>query len=125
MTIQRTIWSPDTCGCRIEYSWDDSIPQEERVHSVSKIIKACQHHESHPNKEIHYEDVMAENQSKNKAIGKLIENYPELKDKASEIMWRMSQDRSVIIILPDEIKNDKDLINNEFKDKYVKKVIFE
>jgi hypothetical protein len=70
MVQKVTRWSPDTCDCVIEYSWDDAVPQEQRVHTVSRIVQKCSTHaklglsDAH-----HFAHVLAENQRKNQASG--------------------------------------------------------
>ena len=39
MTVKTTRWSPDTCGCVLEYSWDDALPQEARVHVYADTVR--------------------------------------------------------------------------------------
>ncbi len=29
--IRTTLWSPDTCTCKVEYSWDDAAPEDVRT----------------------------------------------------------------------------------------------
>ena len=72
-----------------------------------------------------YQDVLDENQSKNKAIGQLFKDYSQLDDIKDVIEWRIESDRSIVITLPDKIRADKDLINDINKNKYTKKVSFE
>ena len=54
MAIKTTTWSPDTCDCVLHYSWDDEVPQDERVHTpVIQVVThrnevkktmLCKHH---------------------------------------------------------------------------------
>ena len=44
MTIQITKWGFDTCPCVIEYSWDDTVPQSSRTHTLSNYIIKCPAH---------------------------------------------------------------------------------
>lgn len=73
MAIQTTRWSPDTCKCVLEYDWDSSVPDNERVHTVARVIHACEFHQG-KTKEKHFEDVLAENQGKNKMHAKILES---------------------------------------------------
>ena len=125
MTIQRNLWSPDTCGCQIEYEWDDSVPQEQRIHSASKIVKACSIHQHHNDKDAHYQDVLDENQSKNKAVGLLIKTFKKLDGGQDEITWRFEDDRSLVISHPLLTQKDKDDANALSKDDIVKQVRIE
>ena len=119
MTIQRTLWSRDTCdptgenkfSCQIEYEWDDTVPQDQRTHTVSQIIKTCPIHQHHIDKVAHYQDVLDENQSKNKAIGLLIKTFVKLDGGQDEIKWRFEEDRTIVLSHPLLTQKDKDDAN--------------
>jgi hypothetical protein len=66
--IKYTLWSPDTCGCQIEYSWDDSIDVKDRVHTCVSIRKKCEKHTHLNDKHEHFKQVLKENQDKNKGV---------------------------------------------------------
>lgn len=77
--IRKTQWSPDTCGCILEYSWDDTQDENIRVHKFSKVIVLCDYHKTlAPNNA--YDQVLSENTRKNMVWG-IIE---DLKTKAGE-----------------------------------------
>lgn len=122
MTIQTTRWRPDTCGCTIDYEWDDSVSQELRVHTVKEISK-CIYHQALGLPEA-YTAVQEENASKNKALAYIGDTYSEFSKRLFEIKWRMNPDRTITITLPDALKSDKDLINNDNKGKFPKEVDF-
>lgn len=42
--IHTTRWTPDTCGCVIEYTWDDSEPEDTRQHVYSNTVQRCTIH---------------------------------------------------------------------------------
>lgn len=46
MVINITRWSPDTCGCVIDVSWDDSVPGEQRKTEHYATVEVCPIHES-------------------------------------------------------------------------------
>ena len=125
MTIQRTLWSPDTCECQIEYSWDDTVPQDQRTHTISKIVRACSIHSHHTLKENHFNDVLDENQSKNKAVGLLVKTFKKLDGGDSEIKWRFEIDRSIVLSHPLLTQVDKDTVNALPKPDIIKKVTVE
>lgn len=74
--LKLTRWSPDTCGCRIEYAWDPALPVVQRVH-IPVSVDPCERHAhlseqaqrratpSMGHEEI-YAAVLAENQAKNR-----------------------------------------------------------
>src|ERR1700739_1260591 len=68
-------WSPDSCGCIIEYSWDrDTIDNpEQRVHTFHGHSRRCHDHE-HIWTEDLYKTVLEENQRKNITLQHAAEN---------------------------------------------------
>ena len=76
--LKVTTWSPDTCKCVIEYSWDSDNPQAEvQPHG---IVKACSEHQGN-DVTTHHNKILGENRGKNKAIKKLTDALPELLKK--------------------------------------------
>lgn len=78
--LKTTQWRPDTCDCIIEYSWDDSVPAEEREHVDHTMVKVCDAHQSLVETTLDSDiaDIVKnENISKNKAIQAIAENNPE------------------------------------------------
>lgn len=75
--LKTTTWKPDTCECEIEYEWDDSVPQEQRTHTIKKVNKMCIHHQGKPDNEC-FEVVKDENTTKNRFLGVVLE-IPELR----------------------------------------------
>jgi len=69
MSKKITRWSPDTCGCVLEYEWDDKVAPELRTHAFSKLINRCPVHALSPTDEGCYDTVLEENQRKNKTFG--------------------------------------------------------
>lgn len=75
MGIHTTRWSPDTCDCVIEYTWDDTENEDTRTHNYSKaVVKCTVHATTLPTN--HFESVLAENIAKNKMRNWLIDNIP-------------------------------------------------
>lgn len=73
---QRTTWSPDTCGCELEYEWDDTDPPETRVHTGAVIRKACPAHASLIDPKLHHVGVLGDNQLKNRALAIIARSEP-------------------------------------------------
>lgn len=93
MTINITTWRPDTCDCVIHYSWDNSVNEDNRVHTpVEQVIthdgqvvkrKVCPAHSSFgvQGKHVeHHDAIKEENQRKNKVLGIIMENMSSLVD---------------------------------------------
>ena len=64
MTIQITRWSPDTCDCVIDYSWDSTTSEDDRIHAHHQSIKTCTSHAGITGSD-HHNIIVRENQSKN------------------------------------------------------------
>lgn len=125
--IHTTRWSPDTCGCVIEYEWDDTLPDEARVHTDKSIVK-CQYHSGLDDVSAHAK-VKKENTSKNIAHGHILDISPELTqdvtDKDGNIHkefksgirydWSFDADRNLVIYLVGATKKQKDDALNSVK----------
>lgn len=68
--IQKTKWKPDTCECEIVYEWDDSLPDDQRVHTLASIQK-CQHHAKHDDDTAYDQVLNKENKLKNMVLGEI------------------------------------------------------
>lgn len=44
MVIHTNVWSPDTCKCTIEFTWDDTVDPSLRTHNFSRYITKCADH---------------------------------------------------------------------------------
>ena len=74
MTINTTKWSPDTCTCVVNYSWDDSVPAEQRTHELTSIEKCLVH--SSLTDTAAYQVVTEENPRKNVSLQTVLDNAP-------------------------------------------------
>jgi hypothetical protein len=75
MTIQRTQWQPDTCGCILEYTWDDTLPEDTRTHTPV-TSKPCSIHANQANTTTVFNTVVDENQRKNLGFQIVLDNGP-------------------------------------------------
>ncbi len=73
-----TRWSPDTCGCVLEYEWDTEASNDDREHTFVSMVKVCPDHEGLDKDHIHYGHVVAENTTKNRVHTALHERIPRL-----------------------------------------------
>lgn len=94
MAVKITRWEPDTCYCVLEYSWDDALPESERTHSVSRIVRTCPVHTGEPTAEGHYNTVLSENQHKNSALA-----FIRAKAPAARVDWRFDDNRNLHVQL--------------------------
>jgi len=75
MAIYTTKYVPDTCSCVIEYTWDNTLSEANRVHTLSKIIK-CPNHTSLADNTAYSTVLNDENPRKNLALQHILDNSP-------------------------------------------------
>ena len=76
MTIKTTRWSPDTCGCVLEYTWDDTQPESTRTHTLSTFVTRCSAHSGLANDTARWNTIFEENPRKNIALQVALDNGP-------------------------------------------------
>ncbi len=82
--IRRTTWRPDTCGCVIEFEWDDSQPEDSRQTTPVRGISVCSLHQD-LNTQEQYNALIEDNSRKNKVEQMLAELLPELTDTVQDV----------------------------------------
>jgi len=75
MVINTTRWSPDTCDCSIEYTWDSESSESTRVHTFSNVVNKCQAHNAITDNAL-FNLLMDENPRKNIAHQLILDNGP-------------------------------------------------
>src|ERR1044072_2283302 len=75
MATRTTRWSPDTCSCVFEYTWDDAVPQLSRTHTLSTVPGKCPAHTTQTDSNC-YSTVLDENPRKNIALQVALDNGP-------------------------------------------------
>ena len=75
--LHTTKWSPDTCSCIFEYTWDDTESAESRTHNLKSVVNACPEHQGGTESTV-WNTVNEENPRKNKAVGEIIERAPDI-----------------------------------------------
>ena len=75
MTIKTTRWTLDSCGCVVEFTWDDAVAQASRTHTYSNHINRCTAHSSGTASSA-YDVCLEENQRKNNALQVALDNGP-------------------------------------------------
>ena len=75
MTIKTTRYSPDTCQCVLEYTWDDTLSETNRTHTLSNYVNKCSAHASLSNTD-GWNAVFEENPRKNIARQLSLDNGP-------------------------------------------------
>lgn len=76
MTIRTTRWSPDTCSCVIEYTWDDTQPEATRTHTLDNYVNRCAAHSLLASDTDRWNAVFDENPRKNNALQTSLDNGP-------------------------------------------------
>jgi len=76
MVTKITRYSPDTCSCVIEYSWDDTQPESTRTHTLANYINKCPAHTVLATDQDRWNAVFEENPRKNQAYQHILDNSP-------------------------------------------------
>ncbi|OGM58421.1 hypothetical protein A3A75_00595 [Candidatus Woesebacteria bacterium RIFCSPLOWO2_01_FULL_39_10] len=71
MTVRITKWAPDTCECIVEYSWDDSVSEKQRVHTFVRIVRKGPEH-AHLSDKAAYEAMLDENLSRGRLLDAIL-----------------------------------------------------
>lgn len=97
MALKTTRWTPDTCGCVLEFNWDDAIPEALRIHTFARSLRVCAAHEAVRDRDTHFAAISAENRTKNAAINTLASNHPAAVAAAS---WSWDENRRLVLVAP-------------------------
>jgi len=76
MTTNTTRWRPDTCDCIIEYSWDDTLSEQNRVHTLSNYVNKCAAHSILSTDQDRWNTVFDENPRKSRSLQSVLDNGP-------------------------------------------------
>lgn len=102
MTIHKTTWSPDTCGCIIDVYWDDVLPQADRIETL-KVDQPCSIHDSNALRDLKPEDIHSR-VIYNKGVHKT------KSDPAALVVLQENQNRQIAL---DQIKKHHNLTADE------------
>lgn len=113
--LKTTRWSPDTCGCVLEYEWDESLEGSDRVHTFKKVVKLCSEHEGLGfHDKAAYDQVKDENTGKNRAWG-LIKQELNLPDEdIAKYVWFFNESRQLQVSVTNPVAAEK---KQEIQDK--------
>lgn len=107
--MHTTRWSPDTCGCVVEYEWDDKEPPEERTHSIIGALQRCPRHALLSAHSDHWTVLTEENSRKNRLLEHLLDNDPALSEKDPEgnprlkdgaVSWNFDDSGTLHVVVP-------------------------
>lgn len=74
MALHTTLWSPDTCGCSIEYSWDDAVSEDLRIHTLVAIARKGSEHADIIDATL-FAVLVDESRRKNKVLDYLLQTF--------------------------------------------------
>jgi len=75
MVTKTTRWTPDTCQCTVEYTWDSNSSESTRVHTFSNVVNKCPAHSAIADNAL-FNLLMDENPRKNIAHQLVLDNGP-------------------------------------------------
>lgn len=99
MALRQQIYAPDTCRCQVLESWDDSVPEAQRVHTLVAILYRGEEHASIVDDSL-YSVLREENTRKNIAVGICVEEAPELGGDAEQVAWTFTPGRTLHLSFP-------------------------
>lgn len=105
-----TRWRPDTCGCVLEYDWDDEAPFDPVTNWTA--VKSCDAHAG--TEHLEQTTVLKENQHKNRIVNELVSEFPQLRRKRfnmetgeveeemdpNKLRWSFNDQRELVVSLP-------------------------
>lgn len=89
-------WTFDTCACRIEVVFDDSLPPASRVNSYYRTLAACPAHTVLAGLSTHYDTVLDRNRRKNATFAEALTVLASLTSERFDGMW--SYDAAVDVL---------------------------
>lgn len=106
MVKKTTQWRPDTCGCKVSYTWETDVPSNERIHTFSAVLNTCPDHPYLDGKAL-YDVMVDENTRKNIAIS-IVEklspppsqNGDDGPDPLEQVYWDFDPQRVLLLALP-------------------------
>lgn len=94
MTQHTTRWRPDTCGCVIDYEWNDDVDENARQHTFARVLSRCAAHTSGPAAQV-WAVVTEENTRKNRALART----QEIVGVDTPTEWRFDAQRILVVRL--------------------------
>ncbi|HTH20866.1 MAG TPA: hypothetical protein VL854_01495 [Nitrososphaeraceae archaeon] len=76
MTIQKTVWYPIFCDCTMVYTWDDSVPIDQRQHIPHSDTQVCEIHSILSDNNSTYSSILNESSIYLESKQILIDNGP-------------------------------------------------
>ena len=83
MAIKTTRWKPDTCACVIDYEWDTTLSEADRVHTAVNVIP-CQVHAGLATPQQRYDTALLHCRRKNRLREAIMENISGVRDTLTD-----------------------------------------
>lgn len=93
--IKVNTWGPDTCTCRVQYQWDDALPQDQQVHTLVAVLHRGEEHAAVLDNSI-YAMLREESTRKSKALA-VCEQHGIDPDT---VRWVFSEGRTLVLTIP-------------------------
>lgn len=77
MVIKITSWTPDTCECQLQYSWDSDAPGDQRTHTFVGASKICDAHKG-VRASTYFDTILGESRMKNHTLQQILDSHPEV-----------------------------------------------
>lgn len=90
MAVRTTRWSPDTCPCIVEFSWDDSVSADARTHSYHDTVQTCPEHGALAGSAL-FDTVFSENRRKNVTL--FLAQQIEASITGEDFLWLFDSER--------------------------------
>ncbi len=110
--LKTTRWSPDTCGCVLEYEWDNALEGSERTHAFKRVVKLCSEHERLGFQgKAAYDQVKSENTGKNRARGLIMQELSLTHEDLEKYVWFFNESRQlqVSVTLPIAVEKKQEI----------------
>jgi hypothetical protein len=85
-----TLWTPDTCGCQIEFDPHPDDPNNKILHLKTHFV--CPKHEHLAHTQGHADTVLAHNQAKNIALATVAKHLGIPEDQQHEMVGKYNPD---------------------------------
>jgi hypothetical protein len=98
MTLIKNTWSPDTCTCQVEFTWDDTQDPVARVHTYSRTIATCPAHAGLAGLSTHWDTVLDRNRRKNLTYTQLLTVLATVTPEQYAGLWSYDAAQNVLTV---------------------------
>lgn len=98
MATITNVWSPDTCRCQIEFTWDDTQDSMSRVHTYSRTIATCAAHAGLASLSAQLDTVLDRNRRKNLTYTQLLTVLASVTVEQYAGLWSYDAAQNVLTV---------------------------